>query len=180
MNMQSQMLRYFAEEKAESVVFVLMGVVAIAVSVWLWRTGSAYRGMAYPLIGVALIQLVVGGTVFLRTDGQVAALTEQLGSAPAAYQAAELARMEVVMRSFALYKIIELALFAVGVGLTYAFRHKETLYAVGVGLVVQSSLMLVADLFAEKRGDTYLAQIRTLAAGAPSTAASLPVAEGTP
>jgi hypothetical protein len=162
MNMQGQMLRYFIEEKAESALFVLMGVVAIALSVWLWRTGSAYRGMAYPLIGVALIQLVVGGTVFLRTDGQLAALTAQLASAPAAYQAAEVARLEVVMRSFQLYKVIELMLFAVGVAMTYVFRQKETLYAVGVGLVLQSSVMLVADLFAEKRGDTYLAQVRAL------------------
>ncbi|MBN1209828.1 MAG: hypothetical protein JXB05_33570 [Myxococcaceae bacterium] len=162
MSMQSQLLRYFTEEKVESALFVGVGVVAIAVSVWLWRTGSGYRGMAYPLIGVALIQLVVGGTVFLRTDGQVAALTAQLASDPAAYQAAEVARMEVVMRSFALYKVIELALFAVGVALTYVFRQKETLYAVGVGLVVQSSLMLVADLFAERRGDIYLEQVRVV------------------
>jgi hypothetical protein len=168
-SMQGQMLRYFAEEKAESALFVLVGVVAIAVSVWLWRTGSTYRGMAYPLIGVALIQLGVGGTVFLRTDGQVEALMAQLASAPAAYQAAEVVRMEAVMRGFALYKVIELALFAVGVALTYAFRQKETLYAVGVGLVVQSSLMLVADLFAEKRGDTYLAQVRALPMGAPTS-----------
>jgi hypothetical protein len=162
MGMQGQMLRYFSEEKAESALFVLVGVAAIALSVWLWRTGSAYRGMAYPLVAVALIQLVVGGTVYMRTDGQLAALTAQLASAPGAYQAAEVARMEVVMRSFQLYKVIELVLFAVGVALTYVFRQKETLYAVGMGLVIQSSLMLVADLFAEKRGDTYLAQVRTL------------------
>jgi len=162
MNMQGQMLRYFTEEKAESSLFVLVGVVAIALSVWLWRTGSAYRGMVYPLMGVALIQLVVGGTVFLRTDGQLSALSAQLASAPAAYQAAEVARMEVVMRSFQLYKVLELALFAVGVALTYVFRQRETLYAVGLGLVLQSSLMLVADLFAEKRGDIYLAQVRAL------------------
>lgn len=180
MAMQDQMLRYFSEEKAESALFVLVGVVAIALSVWLWRTGSAYRGMAYPLIGVALIQLVVGGTVYLRTDGQLAVLAAQLASAPAAYQAAEVARMEVVMRSFALYKIIELALFAVGVALTYVFRQKEMLYAVGMGLVVQSSLMLVADLFAEKRGDTYLAQVRALPAGAPSSAATLQAAGEAP
>jgi hypothetical protein len=162
MNMQGQMLRYFSEEKAESALFVLVGVVAIALSVWLLRTGSAYRGMAYPLTGVALIQLAVGGTVFLRTNGQLAELAAQLASSPAAYQAAEVARMEVVMRSFQLYKVLELTLFAVGVALTYVYRQKEMVYALGLGLVVQSSLMLVADLFAEKRGDIYLEQVRAL------------------
>jgi hypothetical protein len=56
--------------------------------------------MAYPLAAVALIQLAVGGAVYLRTDGQVAALREQLASAPAEYQAEELQRMEKVAAWF--------------------------------------------------------------------------------
>jgi hypothetical protein len=180
MSMQNQLLRYFTAEKSESVLFILAGVVALGASVWLWRTDSSYRGMMWPLGLVALIQLAVGGSIFLRTDGQVAALTAQLASAPAAFQAAEVARMEVVMRGFALYKLIELALFAVGVGLTYAFRNRDTLYAVGVGLVLQASLMLVADLFAEKRGDEYLQQVRALPIAAPVTAAPLQAGSGAP
>ncbi len=170
MSMQEQMGRYFAAEKAESALFVLAGLVAVGVSVWLWRTGSSYRGMAWPLALVALIQLVVGGTVLLRTDGQVAALMAQLASSPAAYQVAEVARMEVVMRNFALYKLIELGLFVAGVALTYVFRQREVLYGMGVGLVLQASLMLVFDLFAEKRGDEYLEQVRALPVAATVTA----------
>jgi 3-dehydroquinate synthetase len=118
--------------------------------------------MAYPLIAVALIQLVVGGTVAFRTDAQVATLVQQLSTAPAAFQTAEVPRMEAVMRNFELYKAIELVLLLAGVALTYAFRRKELVYGIGVGLVVQASLMLVLDLFAEKRGDEYLAALREL------------------
>jgi hypothetical protein len=164
MGMQEQMVRYFSEEKSESWLFILVGLVAIAVSVWLLRTGSSYRGMAYPLIAVALIQLVVGGTVAFRTDAQVAELTAQLASAPAAFQGAEVPRMETVMRNFQLYKAIEVALLLAGVALTLFFRRKELVYGIGVGLVIQASLMLVLDLFAEKRGDEYLAAVRTLPA----------------
>jgi len=170
MGMQEQMVRYFSEEKAESWLFILVGVVALGASVWLLRTGSSYRGMAYPLIAVGLIQLVVGGSVAFRTDAQVAALTAQLASSPSAFQLAEVPRMEVVMRNFALYKGIELALLLVGVALTYAFRQKELVYGIGVGLVMQASLMLVLDLFAERRGDEYLAAIRTLPAVSASAA----------
>ena len=162
MGMQEQMVRYFAAEKAESWLFILVGVVAVGASVWLLRTGSSYRGMAYPLIAVGLIQLVVGGTVAFRTDAQVAALTLQLASSPSAFQLAEVPRMEVVMRNFELYKGIEIVLLLVGVALTYAFRHKELVYGIGVGLVMQASLTLVLDLFAERRGDEYLAAIRAL------------------
>jgi len=164
MGMQEQMVRYFSEEKAESWLFILVGVVALGASVWLLRTGSSYRGMAYPLIAVGLIQIVVGSSVAFRTDAQVAALTAQLASSPSAFQLAEVPRMEVVMRNFALYKGIELALLLVGVALTYAFRQKELVYGIGVGLVMQASLMLVLDLFAERRGDEYLSAIRTLPA----------------
>ncbi|HEX8440344.1 hypothetical protein [Archangium sp.] len=162
MGMQEQMVRYFAEEKTESWLFILVGVVAVGASVWLLRSGSSYRGMAYPLIAVALIQLVVGGTVAFRTDAQVAALVQQLASSPAAFQSAEVPRMEAVMRNFELYKVIEVVLLLAGVALTYAFRRKELVYGIGVGLVVQASLMLVLDLFAEKRGDAYLTALREL------------------
>ncbi len=171
MGMQAQLLRYFAEEKAESALFVLAGVLALAASLWLWRTGSGYRAMAFPLVAVALIHLGVGGSVYLRTDGQVAALTAQLTQAPAAFQAAELARMDVVMRNFTVYKLVELALLAAGIAMTYAFRHREALYAVGLGLVIQAGVTLVADLFAEKRGDTYLTALRSLS---PEVAVSAP------
>lgn len=163
--MQEQMVRYFAEEKAESWLFVLVGVAAIALSVWLVRTGSAYRGMAWPLVAVGLIQIAVGGAVLLRTDGQVAGLLAELARSPEAVRAAEVPRMEVVMRNFQLYKVIEIALLVVGIVLTYAFRRREVLYGVGVGLVLQSSVMLVLDLFAEKRGDTYLEALQTLPGG---------------
>ena len=170
MSMQEQMVSYFAAEKAESWLFILVGVVALGASVWLLRTGSSYRGMAWPLIAVGLIQLVVGGTVAFRTDAQVAELTAQLASSPSAFQLAEVPRMEVVMRNFALYKGIELALLLVGVALTYAFRQKELVYGIGVGLVMQASLMLVLDLFAERRGDEYLSALRELPAASASAA----------
>jgi len=170
MGMQEQMVRYFSEEKAESWLFILVGVVALGASVWLLRTGSAYRGMAYPLIAVGLIQIVVGGSVAFRTDAQVAALTAQLASSPSAFQLAEVPRMEVVMRNFALYKGVEIALLLVGVALTYAFRQKELVYGIGVGLVMQASLMLVLDLFAERRGDEYLSALRALPAVSASAA----------
>jgi hypothetical protein len=162
MGMQEQMVRYFSEEKSESWLFILVGLAAVAVSVWLLRTGSSYRGMAYPLIAVGLIQLVVGGTVAFRTEGQVAALTAQLASSPAAFQSAEVPRMEAVMRNFQLYKVIEVVLLLTGVALTIFFRRKELVYGIGLGLVIQASLMLVLDLFAEKRGDAYLEALRAL------------------
>jgi hypothetical protein len=160
--MQAELLSYFEAEKQESLLFLGVGVAAIGVSIYLLATAHAYRGMSYPLIAVGLIQIAVGGTVFFRTDAQIAALTAQVASEPLAYQAAEQARMKKVSASFELYKVIEIALLAGGIGLTYLFSRNPRLYAVGIGLILQASLMLILDLFAERRADRYVEQIAAL------------------
>lgn len=160
--MQQALVRYFEAEKHESLVFLGVGIAAIGVSVYLLATAHAYRGMSYPLVAVGLIQIAVGGAVFFRTDAQIAALTAQVAREPAAYQAAEQARMKKVSANFRLYKGIEIALLVVAIGLTYLFSRNERLYGAGVGLILQASLMLIFDLFAERRADRYIEQIEAL------------------
>lgn len=164
--MHAGLITYFSGEKRESLLFLLVGAAAIAASVILWKAASPYRGMTYPLIAIALIQLVVGGTVYVRTDGQVRALHKQLAGDPPAYAAAELSRMATVQRSFKIYKGIEIALLALGIAGSFVFRERETLYAASIGLILQSALMLALDLVAERRADVYVERIRTLVDGA--------------
>lgn len=160
--MEEHLLPYFAAEKQESLLFMLVGAAAVAVSVWLFVTGSRYKGMAYPLVAVAAIQFVVGGTVYFRTDRQVSELQVQFQHAPAAFKAEETKRMAVVVKNFKIYKWIEIALLAAGIALVLALRGNDLWYAVGIGLIIQSALMLVLDLFAEKRAEEYLSFIAGL------------------
>ena len=64
---------YFRQEFTESWFFEAVGVIAIARGVWLLYSGNSYKGAAWPLIGVAVIQLSVGLGAGLRTPKQVAA-----------------------------------------------------------------------------------------------------------
>lgn len=163
--MQAAMVAYFSAEKQESLLFVLVGVAAIAASAFLLARRHRLRAMAYPLIAVALIQIAVGGSVYLRTDAQVATLQAQLVLAPAAYRAEELARMDKVSAGFRLYKGIEIALIAAGaVMIAAGVRRRQALVAAGIGLVLQASIMLVLDLFAERRAEQYIEAIRQLPA----------------
>ena len=75
---------YFSAEKQESLIFMAIGLVAIGISVWLWMNGHRLKSMAYPLVVIALLQIVVGGSVYLRTDTQLSALGAQLQANPAA------------------------------------------------------------------------------------------------
>lgn len=154
--MLKEITNYLTAEQQESLLFILVGVLAIGVAVWLWMNGHRLKSMAFPLVAIAVIQLVVGGTVYLRTDSQVAALTAQLNSAPAQLKSDELKRMDVVMKNFALYKGIEMVLLTAGL-LLVAFAQKSDLATgFGAGLLLQSAFMLCLDMFAEARGKEYL------------------------
>lgn len=163
--MKDSLIGYFFAEKRESVVFVVVGLLALAIGAYVAWSGGGLRGMILPLALVGLIQIAVGGTVFTRTDAQVATLVEQLERAPAELAREETARMEKVLRGFTLYKTIELAIFALGVGLTFAYPRRPLLYSAGIGCVGQASIMLVLDLFAEHRAQTYVDALRALARG---------------
>jgi hypothetical protein len=155
-------ITYFTAEKRESLLFLMAGAAAIAASVYLWATGSQHRAMAWPLTAVALIQIVVGWTVYARTDGQMKDLHTLLAKDKAGYTAAEIPRMETVQKSFRVYKAIEIALLAAGLAGAFFLRDRVALHAVGTGLALQAGLMLVFDLYAESRAEVYVEQIRRL------------------
>jgi hypothetical protein len=164
--MQQEINAYFLAEKYESLLFVFVGIAAIGASVWLWTSASAFaatfRPMSYPLIAVAIIQIVVGGGVYLRTDGQMAALAAQATENPEAYKSEELRRMATVNKNFTVYKWIEIGLLFGAIGVTFAVSRNSAWYAAAIGMIIQASLMLIADLFAEHRAHHYVEAIQSL------------------
>jgi len=151
--MDEVLTRYFGAEKSESLLFIAIGILAIGVSAWLLATRSPFRAAAWPLIAIAAIQIVVGSTVYFRTDKQVADLRATLKSGDAS---AEIARMTTVMRSFVLYRWIEIALAVAGLLMTLLARNSLHWRSAGMALAAQALIMLLLDLFAENRGQIYL------------------------
>lgn len=64
--------------------------------------------------------------------------------------------MEAVMRSFQIYKAIEIVVFILGLGLVVTARRSSHYSVAGWGFMLQAALMLVADGFAEARGHPFL------------------------
>lgn len=153
---------YFAEEVKESWVFVAMGVCALAVGLWLWRSHSAFRHALWPLASIAVIQLSVGSYILARTPHQVARLESELARAPAEAKAAEVGRLTKVLDAFRFYKLFEIALILVAIGLALFLPHNTVARGVALGLLLQASLMLAADLVAEQRAEAYLDVLRRL------------------
>jgi hypothetical protein len=163
-HMLKEMTDYFVGEKQESVLFMLAALMALGLAFWLWTQGHRLRLMALPLVVVALMQLVVGVTIFSRTDAQLAKLSTQLVSAPAEFKQGETERMQTVMANFKLYKSVELALLVLGTCLIAFFSKWDAATAIGIGLVVQAGFTLALDLFAEARGEGYLRALAGMAA----------------
>lgn len=108
---------------------------------------------------IGIIQLVVGGSVYFRTDRQVAHLEALYQKDRAAFVSLETPRMESVMSNFALYKKIEAAFVVIGLLLIVFAPPRQFWLGIGVGMLLQGALMLTADLFAERRGHEYIAAI---------------------
>jgi hypothetical protein len=161
--MINQMNSYFGAEKQESLIFVAVGLIAIGISVWLWMNGHRLKSMAYPLVAIALMQMVVGGSVYLRTETQLSALSAQLAANPGALKAEETTRMQTVMKNFSIYKAVEMVLLIVGIGMIAFLQRHDIAAGIGVGLVLQAAFTLTLDIFAEARGADYLSAIRSLA-----------------
>lgn len=159
----NDMSSYFVAEKQESVIFVVVGLLAIGLSIWLWMNGHRLKSMAYPLVIIALMQIVVGGTVYLRTDTQVSTLSAQFQTNPAALKAEESTRMQTVMKNFSIYKTIEMLLLIVGVGMIAFLQRYDVAAGIGVGLVLQAAFTLTLDIFAEARGADYLSAVQGIA-----------------
>lgn len=158
---QQDIEKYFLAEKAESWVFMAIGVAAIiaaAIFVFGLKT-PAYKGAAIPLVAVGLLLGLVGFNVYNRSDEDRKRNVYALGMNPGALKEKELPRMEVVMENFVIYRYVEIALALAGIGLFVYFNKnidQQFWKGLGAGLAVMALLALTADYFAEKRGHVYL------------------------
>lgn len=152
--------RYFVAEKQESLVFIVIGAVAIlaAIAFYFFLKSSFLRGAAFPLLLIGIIQLTVGYTVYKRSDDDRVRNVYAYDMNPTQLKQDEIPRMEKVNRNFVIYRWIELALLVVGLILSFTFGQnpgRSFWYGFGIALSIQALIMLTADYMAEKRALEY-------------------------
>ncbi len=158
--------KYFLAEKQESLLFMGIGIIAIILAVlgWLYFKTAFWKGASIPFLAIALMQLIVGYTVYSRSDEQRVDMVYNLDMNPDQIVKVELPRMEVVNKNFVIYRWIEIVLALIGMGLYVYFRKndlQEFWKGLGFALFVQAILMLGADYFAEQRAHDYTEAIRS-------------------
>jgi len=147
---------YFSGEKLESAWIVLAGALALAAALALWLVAREpfAKGLAATLLLTATLGLIVGGTVYLRTDAQVAALHELEATDPDRFSATEGARIATVVKSFGHYRLA----YAVAtlLALVCVFLvGRPVFHGLAVGLLILAALGYTIDFFAEERARTY-------------------------
>ncbi len=153
--------RYFFEEKSESRIFLLLGILAIlgAILFLVFGSNRVFTGAAVPLAVIGLLLSVVGYTVYRRSDSDRIRNVYAYDMNPSELKDKEIPRMKTVMRNFVIYRYTELFLAILGIGLyVYFIRdlNNDFWRGFGLALAIMALLTLTADYFAEKRGKKYL------------------------
>lgn len=159
--------KYFLAEKQESILFMCIGIAAIIIAllgIFLWKT-QCWKGAAIPLIIIGIIQVVVGYTVYAKSDDQRIDAVYKIDMNPQDLVQKEIPRMEKVNSNFVIYRWVEIVLLIAGILLFFMYRtnsEKQFLFGIAIALAIQAAIMLGLDFFAEKRATIYTTQLKTL------------------
>lgn len=152
--------KYFVAEKQESLVFLVLGAIAVIVALlgWLFYKTPFWKGMAIPFLLTGCVQLAAGYVVYTRSDNQRIENVYALDMNPQQLKQKELPRMQRVVKNFATYRWVEIVLLLMGLGLFFYVRNdpeKQFWAGWGLALVIEALLFFAGDTIGFKRAQEY-------------------------
>lgn len=157
------LIAYFKDEKIEALLILLIGLATITWSVYMWTVyrESFHNGIAVPLLLFGFVQISVGSVVYFRNDYKVKRLIEQYERQPEKMIGDEIKRAKTVINNFSYYRSVEMLLTITGI-LLIQFSSSQFWAGLGTGLLGQSAIMIVFDVFAARRTAIYLEYLQRL------------------
>ena len=155
-------IKYFNGEKAESYIFILIGVIALAMALYFIFVLKTvfWKGLAMPFIIVASLEFIVGYTIVTRSPKDITRVETFIKKEPQSINTLEIPRMEKVMSNFVIFRYAEIALIILGMALLYSSMNDTFWRGIGLGLFIQASIVLCLDFFAERRGYHYMEYLK--------------------
>ena len=155
---------FFSEEKIESLFFIIIGIIAIllaALFLFIIKY-SFYKGIAIPLLLIGTIQVFIGINNYNLSLKHLKKIEHPLNNNLKNTPIIEQIRMEAVIRDFNIYKWIEIVFIICGIIVYLIFSKSSQVFwkGIGLGLLIQSSLMLTLNLIAEDRRNSYTHSIK--------------------
>ena len=160
--------KYFIAEKQESLLFLIIGILAIAVAVTVlfFYKSQFFKGAVIPFIIIGLLQVVVGYTIYNKSDADRMRIVYAYDMSPTDIKTFEIPRMQQVNTNFIIYRWVEIVLLVAGLLVVFYCqfytcklpKNSDTnyfIYGLAIALLIQASIMLTADFFAERRAKKY-------------------------
>jgi hypothetical protein len=152
--------KYFIAEKHESLVFLVIGLIAIVIALifYISTKSPLYKGAAIPLLVLGLVQAVAGYAVYIRSDDQRVSQVYAYDMNPDQLKTTELTRMRKVQTRFQVYQWVEIACIITGLLLFFFFRSNPSAkfwVGFGIALTMMAAELFIADLIAERRAKIY-------------------------
>jgi hypothetical protein len=151
-----ELTAYFTAEKQGGLLLVALAVASLALAGYLFATKSLFSAMAWPILVLGGVELVIGISVASRASGQIAEIEAGLRATRTVTITTEVERMARVNGTFTLIKKVEIALIALSVLFLIVQPAPATLGAMGLGILLQSAVLLVFDTFAHHRALRYV------------------------
>lgn len=166
MDLLDALQTYFRGEKMTGLGLVPVGVVVSCFAGLLWRTesGGFRLGVAVPLLVIGLAGIGGGAGLAIRTARQVPALEQTYRADARAMVAQELPRMARVNRNWPRFKAIWTVMAALALVLLWAGGRPWTA-GLGVSLLLVAALLVMIDVFAERRAILYTWALEHIAQG---------------
>ncbi len=157
--------KYFTAEKNESLLFIIIGAAAIILAIvfFFFIKTNWHKGAAVPFFLIGIMHLVVGYTLYKRSDADRLQNVYAYDMNPSSLKTKEIPRMETVNKKFVIYRYTEIVLLLAGLGLFFYFKNDATKtfwMGLGVALAIEAAISLGADYFAESRADSYTKGLR--------------------
>ena len=152
--------KYFMAEKQLGFIGLWIGVALVisAIVFFFVMKSNFYKGAALPLLGVGLLLCVAGFTIYKRSDDDRKRNVYAYDLNPSELKEKELPRMKKVMKNFGVFRLSEICLALLGIGLFIYFKNNEARFfwkGFGLTLTIMALFIFVVDTSAEKRGRVY-------------------------
>ena len=145
----SSIEKYFNGEKAESYVFIVIGMVALLIAFYFVFTlkTSFWRGVAIPFILVAMLEFIIGYTIVKRSPKDIYRVESFIKVQPSKITLDEIPRMKKVMKNFVIFRYVEICLILLGIILMYSSLNDTLWRGIGLGLFMQAFLQRDVGIF---------------------------------
>ena len=120
-------IKYFNGERAESFLFLALGIVGVVISSYLFslKVSSYWKGFAIPFIMVSVLEIIVGISLIYRSPKDIIRVEDYIKNEQIKIKIDEKPRMEKVMKNFVVYRYVEIALIFIGAILCFAFANSD-------------------------------------------------------